>query len=79
MGTGHGGQAAQDPPGLPSLPSDYPRGRLATAQATVGSVRAVMPQQLPLNDWPVVNWAAIDLYTERATEAPKACTPNSRS
>ena len=46
-------------------------GSWKTAQATVSSIRAVMPQHLPLNDWPVVKWAAIDLYTERATEAPK--------
>ena len=39
VGTNHGGQTAQDPRGLPDVPPDCPRRRLATAQATVGSVR----------------------------------------
>ena len=34
VGTSHGGAAAQDPRGLPSLPPERPRRRLATAQAT---------------------------------------------
>ena len=42
VGTNHGGEKAEDPRGLPSLPPERPRRQLESAQAQVGSVSSVV-------------------------------------